>query len=472
MIDGAVSTNTRKVRNHAAWMLLVAVLAGAWLVGCQPTAIPTDTPVPPTATTAPTSTPVPPTPTRTPEPYLDLFVLPEAGITPVLDALNGAQHSIRMVMYLITEPEIIQALKDAVARGVDTRLILEMNPYGGSSGNVLVGNELMEAGVSLKWDNRAFNYTHEKAIVIDDEWMILLTGNMTSSTFSANRDFGVIDTNLDDVAEVIDVFEADWNRDTIDLTDARLAWAPDNSRQRILAMFDAAQSRIDLEHQSFQDVEVIEHLIAAVERGVEVRLITSPDYPLEEDTDEPSRELLRQAGGDVRYLKDPYVHAKVFVIDGVEAYVGSQNLTTNSLDFNREVGLSFTDAPLVERILAQFETDWEAGTVEAYPAGELEVPESGYIDHTDAKRFLYQDVTVELTVTHLYNSGRVIWLMGNADQDTNFKVVIFPSVYSKWPEIPDVYYDGKTIRATGLIELYQGWPEIIVNDPEQIEIVE
>jgi cardiolipin synthase A/B len=467
MVDDTASLKTRGMRFAMVWAALVVMLAGAALIGCQPTPAPTDTPAPATETAPPT-----PPPTPTPAPYLDLFVLPDAGMGPVLDALNGAQHSIHMVMYLITEPQIIQAMKDAVSRGVDTRLILEMNPYGGSSGNVDVGNDLMAAGVQVKWDNRAFNYTHEKVIVIDEEWMILLTGNMTSSTFSSNRDYGVIDVNRDDVSEALAVFEADWNRDAIDLSTARLAWAPDTSRQRMLAMFDAAQASIDLEHQSFQDEEVIAHLIAAARRGVRVRLISSPGYPLEKDTNEPGRERLRQAGGEVRYLKDPYVHAKVFVIDGVEAWVGSQNLTTNSLDFNREVGITFADPPLVARILDQFEADWEAGDVEAFPTGDLEVPATGYIDHTDASRFLYREVTVELTVTHLYNSGRVIWLMGSADQDTNFKVVIFPSVYSKWPEIPDVYYQGKTIRATGLIELYSGWPEIIVNDPEQIEIVQ
>lgn len=465
--------NEIRVNRRAGWLPLVLVLILLLSPACQSTELPTATPtsIPPSATPVPpTAAPIPPTPT--PAPHLELFVLPEAGIDVVLNALNRAQRSIRMVMYLITEPQIIQAMKDAAARGVDTRLILELNPYGGSSGNVDVGNDLMAAGVQLKWDNRAFNYTHQKAIVIDDEWMILLTGNMTSSTFTANRDYGLIDTDPADVAELIKVFEADWNRDAVDLANSRLAWAPDNSRERILALFDGAQSRIDLEHQSFQDEQVIDHLIVALGRGVRVRFVSSPQYPLEEDANEPGRERLRQAGGEVRYLKDPYVHAKVFVIDGEEAYIGSQNLTTNSLDFNREVGMAFRDAPLVQRLLDQFEADWETGTVEAFPAGDLTIPESGYIDHSDAMKFLYQEATVELTVTHLYNSGRVIWLMPDADQDMNFKVVIFPSVYSKWPEMPDVYYNGKTIRATGLLELYRGWPEIIVNDPIQIEIVE
>ena len=43
--------------------------------------------------------------------------------------------------------------------------------------------------------------------------------------------------------------------------------------------------------------------------------------------------------------------------------------------------------------------------------------------------------------------------------------------FSKWPEPPDVYYGGKVIRVAGLIEKYRGWSEIIVHDPEEIEIV-
>ena len=76
-----------------------------------------------------------------------------------------------------------------------------------------------------------------------------------------------------------------------------------------------------------------------------------------------------------------------------------------------------------------------------------------------------------MPVNETYNSGRVIWLMPDSDIDSNFKVVIFPSVWSKWPETPDVYYKGKTIRVYGLIKVYRGWPEMIINDPSEIQVV-
>ncbi len=402
---------------------------------------------------------------------LSLFIEPQAGKEPVLEAMNGAEKTLRVVMYQITDPAFIQAMKGAVGRGVDVRLILELNPYGGSSGNVDVGADLQSAGVKLKWDPRTINYLHEKAIVVDDEYVLLTTGNLTASAYSANREYGLVIHDPDVVQEIVRVFQADWERTRPQVSHPDLAWSPINARSFLLELIDGAQESIDMEQQNMQDPEIEDHLIQAIQRGVRVRLISSPHYPIENDNDEPGREKLRQAGGQVRYLQDPYVHAKVFIIDDRLGFVGSENLTTNSLDFNRELGMRFDDSVAVGQMRDQFAADWEIGTVEAYPKSSQAVPASGYVDHKDAKKFVYREVAVQLTVKELYNSGRVIWLMPDADRDNNFKVVIFPSVWSKWPQTPDVYYQGKTIRVTGLIKLYRGWPEMIVDDPSQVQIV-
>jgi len=412
------------------------------------------------------------TPTTTPTlDHLSLFVLPEDGSNVILDIINDADESITFVMYLITNRDFIDALKSAEARGVEVRGMMELNPYGGGSSNIDVFNELAEAGAEMKWDPRSIKYLHEKMILIDDELMFVMTCNMTSSAFTANREYGLIDTNPAHIAEVVEVFEADWNRHEPDWGNPLLVWSPINARAELLELIDSAQSSIDLEQCSMLDPEIEEHLIGAAQRGVTVRYVSSPDWPIEDDYDEPARERMRQAGVLVRYLDDPFVHAKVFLVDGVRGFVGSENISTNSLDNNRELGIIFEDDDSVERLAAQFEADWAVAAEEAFPVSDLTVPESGYIDHQDTRKFFYREVTVELPVLYVYNSGRVAWLMPNEDSDNNFKVVIFPSDFSKWPEEPDVYYGGKIIRVTGLIEKYRGWPEIIVHNPEEIEIV-
>ncbi len=409
-------------------------------------------------------------PTSTPD-HLSLFVLPEDGSDVILDVLNEADDSIVFVMYLITSRDFIDALKAAEARGVEVRGMMELNPYGGGSSNVPVFNELLQAGAEMKWDHNAIKYLHEKMILVDDAQMFVMTCNMTSSAFTANREYGVIDTDPTHIAEVKHVFEADWNRQPPALDAPLLVWSPFNARAELLALIDSAQRSIDLEQNEMLDAEIEAHLAATAQRGVTVRYISSPTWPIEEDVDEPARERLRQAGVLVRYLADPFVHAKTFLIDGEQGFVGSENVSTNSLDNNRELGVIFKDLDSVARLADQFEADWAVAGEEAFPVTELAVPESGYIDHADAAKFFYRQVTVELPVLYVYNSGRVAWLMPNEDSDSNFKVVIFPSDWAKWPEAPDLYYGGKIIRVTGLIERYRGWPEVIVHDPAEIEIV-
>jgi phosphatidylserine/phosphatidylglycerophosphate/cardiolipin synthase-like enzyme len=53
------------------------------------------------------------------------------------------------------------------------------------------------------------------------------------------------------------------------------------------------------------------------------------------------------------------LHAKAVIADGRAMYVGSENLTTNSLDRNREVGLLLDEPALVTPVLQTTEGDWE-----------------------------------------------------------------------------------------------------------------
>ncbi|MEQ9324311.1 MAG: phospholipase D-like domain-containing protein [Polyangiaceae bacterium] len=56
------------------------------------------------------------------------------------------------------------------------------------------------------------------------------------------------------------------------------------------------------------------------------------------------------------------MHAKLVMADRVP-FVGSQNLSTNALENNREIGVVVTEPAPAATIAAQFEADWAAGTV-------------------------------------------------------------------------------------------------------------
>jgi phosphatidylserine/phosphatidylglycerophosphate/cardiolipin synthase-like enzyme len=298
-----------------------------------------------------------------------------------------------------------------------------------------------------------------------------MTHNITASSFSANREYGVIDSRADDVAEIIQVFEADWEKQPVDLKNARLVWSPVNARQKWIALIDSAKTSIDIEQNEWYAPEIVDHVLQALKRGVQVRGIFSPRDPLTADDAEPNRDLIRRAGAQIKYMSSPYVHAKMFLVDGQRAFIGSVNVSDNSLNNNRELGIIFDQADAVQIVQQTFEKDWNIATSEPFPVSSFQIPANGIVDWKDAAKVYNREVTIEGKIVKIYNSGRVMWLQFSEDWQTDMKVVIFPSDWGKWQQRPDLMYLGKMIRVTGKVVEYQGAPEIVINDPKFITIV-
>jgi hypothetical protein len=51
-----------------------------------------------------------------------------------------------------------------------------------------------------------------------------------------------------------------------------------------------------------------------------------------------------------------------------------------------------------------------------------------------------------------------------------FTVVIWGSERSAFPSSPEVHYRSQEVCATGLIEMFQGKPQIIARDPSQLQV--
>jgi phosphatidylserine/phosphatidylglycerophosphate/cardiolipin synthase-like enzyme len=56
-------------------------------------------------------------------------------------------------------------------------------------------------------------------------------------------------------------------------------------------------------------------------------------------------------------LKKPYIHAKMILIDDRYLLIGSMNLSSNSLDNNREHGIITTDSKTIQQFKQQFDKD-------------------------------------------------------------------------------------------------------------------
>ncbi|MBA2276937.1 MAG: hypothetical protein H0W06_04165 [Chloroflexia bacterium] len=287
-----------------------------------------------------------------------LFVEPDDGRAPILEELAAARCTIDLTIYLISDDATIDALEAAVARGVQVRVILEEHPFGGGGDQPGSAAELRAAGISVRWGQDRFRFTHAKYAVIDARTSLILNQNLTRSSFERNREFGVISTVAADVREARTIFDADWEGRPPSGPFALIV-SPDNSRVRLGELINGAQRSLDLYAEVVRDPAMLAELTEAERRGVSVRLMLTDEN---DEANLTAATRLIQGGVDVRLLDHVYVHAKVVLVDGRQVFVGSQNWTATSLDANRELGVVLTEPLLVDRAEAVFASDWTLGS--------------------------------------------------------------------------------------------------------------
>jgi len=412
---------------------------------------------------------------------VQLLVQPDDGVKPLIRLIDGAESSIRLKIYLWTPSrmDVVEALGRAVDRGVNVRVLMEREPAGGRP-RMEVISALRDHGVELRLSKPfRFVFVHEKSMVIDDRVAWFGSGNLTGSTFKANREYMIVTDRPDWVAEIARVFDADWRGERIDLSHALLVWSPDrvmrgvregNAREKVLGLIRGARSTLFLEQAGMADEEVIAALEDAVRRGVNVRLVGSPADPKENTYFVPGAERLRKAGVKVRYLPSPYVHAKVIVADGNSALVGSINMSRTSMNANRELGAIITAASEPKaffRLLRTMERDWK----NARPDNPFLLPPvEGVIPWTEAPKYYGRIVTVEGRIVAVESRTGVAFLKF-ADTPDAFRLVVFPRDYGKFDQpFPEAYL-GKKVRATGRVQIYAGYYEMIIRSRSQLEVL-
>ncbi len=393
-----------------------------------------------------------------------LLVMPEDGVGPVLDLIRSARQSIRFKIYLLTYQDAITELVRAANRGVDVRVIIEKDPTGGGESNQESYDLLRKGGVAVKWaPSDLYRLTHEKSLVVDDRTALVSTFNYTRSSFNGNREYALRTTTQAEVADIARAFDADWKGVAYKPAATSLVLSPVNSRSQIERLIDGAKETLWLEQSSLLDDAITARLAAAARRGVDVRFI-GPLREGEEDFSEANLKELLAAGAKVGRLPDPLVHAKVILADGRAALVGSINLTYSSLDLNRELGLVTSDAGVLKRLGDVLAADW--GKVQ--PLAPVEagiIPWQQAADHTGSR------VTVEGDIVRTRDTGNVIYLNFDQNYRGKLSIVIFSKDAARFPQPPAQYFLNQRVRVTGTVKEYQGAPEIVVDDPGQIEIL-
>jgi cardiolipin synthase len=292
-----------------------------------------------------------------------LVVLPDDSAKPILDAIKHAAKSLRIKMFVFTDPSLIAAVIEAHRRGVVVRVMLNPKRRNGVSENDESRAKLAAAGVDVLDSNPAFDLTHEKSMVVDDKTAFVKSLNWQSENLTETRDYAVITSEPPEVAEIINCFEADWSRqDFASGKQAQLIWCWGNGRERITEFIDGSKHSLWLQNERYQDQMIIEHLVRAKERGVKVHVMARPPHTLKKEKlleGVGGLRILNDVGVEVRKLKGLKLHAKMLLADGERAIIGSINLAPGSFDSRRELAIEVGDKHIVDRLHDVVHHDWK-----------------------------------------------------------------------------------------------------------------
>jgi cardiolipin synthase len=222
---------------------------------------------------------------------------------------------------------------------------------------------MKSTGIEVQWSNPSFLVTHEKSIIVDGKSALLPTFNFMEKYFQTTRDYGILTNDPAQVGQIQKCFDCDWKREPFHpLDDAGLAWSPGYARQFVCKLIDRARKTLDVQHPKFAEPVILERMLAAIDRGVRVRILCGGKHGLHQPDLMYSFALWRlmhQAGARVHKQKNLRAHAKLLVVDDKWALLGSQNFDQPAFDLRREVAIEVRDAAIVQDLTSMFERDWE-----------------------------------------------------------------------------------------------------------------
>jgi cardiolipin synthase len=317
----------------------------------------------------------------------------------ILTDLAAATASINMEQYIfaagVLSEQVVATLAERAQAGVAVRVLID--DVGDRLG--AAKEALRSAGVSVKDYkpvrlyalHRLGDRTHRRIITIDgrfayiggfaidDRWMGDAR-NPQEWRDLAVRVAGPV------VSQIQRVFMEDWVHTTGEvlhgdaqfpaLEGAGTVWAQAvasaNAEHNSLAKLhyftpiQAARESIWIENAYFvPELDILEALIRAARRGVDVRIILPGphiDLPWVRYAGHHHYRKLLEAGVRIFEYQQTMLHTKAMIVDGVWVSIGSMNFVRRSMRSNAEVNLAFFDRDFASEVRTVIESDITSST--------------------------------------------------------------------------------------------------------------
>ena len=296
----------------------------------------------------------------------------------LLNAINSAKTSIDFAIYgLGDEPKILNALKNASARGVKIRYVIDET--AAHSNIYSKTNELKATLKNFKTDyidgeSKKFNdyIMHNKFFIFDDSSVWLGTANVSETDLAGYSANNVIFANSKELAKIFkNEFEKMYNgqfhtKKTSDgiktvlvgQTSFKIAFSPQDKivTSTIIPLINSAKKSIYIETFIFTHKALANAVTEAQKRGVDVKIIVDATT-----AGSPYSMVKTMRANGVKIKTENFagkMHMKTIIIDDSYFITGSMNLTKSGESYNDENVLVINDNGLNSKAKEFFNYLW------------------------------------------------------------------------------------------------------------------
>jgi cardiolipin synthase len=314
-----------------------------------------------------------------------------------LEAMRSAQQSICLEAYVFHPGEIgrlyLEAMTERAKAGIQVNLVLDA--FGSWSATKMSLKALTDAGGRVEWYNKARwyslsrmdNRTHRELLIIDGRIGFAGGAGVADQWFKGKgknprwRDT-LVRVEGEAVPNLLATFAENWltshgellvgpryfpeiqcGSKTVAMVVNSTPTPGGSTRARVLfqMLLASAERSISITTPYFlPDKGLVQELCRAIERGVRIRILVpgrKSDHMLTRSTSRGGYGPLLHAGAEVFEYQPSMIHAKVLVVDGLWAVVGSTNFDNRSFGINDEVNLAVRDPNFAARLERDMDHD-------------------------------------------------------------------------------------------------------------------
>lgn len=293
----------------------------------------------------------------------------------IKDIIKEAKYKIHLNIYEFQDFDIADSLIEKSKKGVDVKIILDRK----AKGNSVIKKYLSTNRINVVYypTYEKYEINHTKLIIADKK--VVIGGANLGINSPNNHDIAIL-VEGPAVSEFDRIFYEDWQKSTVKKRDSiflKQKYPLDKEsidtlkiltdydiRKELLRLIRHSKLSIYIEMFVLSDFEVINALIEAKAKGVDVAIILDPNQPNNYD----SEKMLEKGNIQIKWYpveESQKMHMKLSVFDKEKALFGSANLSYSGLKINHEIDVLTNNKIIVGELTKNFESDLQKSLVDS-----------------------------------------------------------------------------------------------------------